>query len=113
MVEAFHHGATLEVPSVASRAGSTRPYDLTITRSGQSNGTGAIASVKPAESPFLITAGSVIPAVLISGINSELPGPILAQVRENVFDSASGRVCRQNLLDKLVMDLRENMAHQS
>ena len=65
--------------------------DLTITPSGQSNGTSAIASVKPPESPFLITAGSVIPAVLISGINSELPGPILAQVRENVFDSASGR----------------------
>ena len=91
MVEAFHHGETLEVPSVASQAGTTRPYDLTITPSGQSNGTSAIASVKPAESPYLITAGSVIPAVLISGINSELPGPILAQVRENVFDSASGR----------------------
>jgi len=70
---------------------TTRPYDLTITPSGQSNGISAIASVKPPESPYLITAGSVIPAVLIGGINSELPGPILAQVRENVFDSASGR----------------------
>jgi type IV secretory pathway VirB10-like protein len=90
MVEAFHHGGTLEVPSVASQAGTTRPYDLTITPSGPSN-TSAIASVKPPESPYLITAGSVITAVLISGINSELPGPILAQVRENVFDSASGR----------------------
>jgi type IV secretion system protein VirB10 len=35
-------------------------------------------------------AGTVIPAVLISGINSDLPGPILAQVRENVFDNVSG-----------------------
>src|SRR6266481_6186554 len=47
MVEAFHHGETLEVPSVASQAGTTRPYDLTITPSSQGNGTRAIASVKP------------------------------------------------------------------
>ena len=36
-------------------------------------------------------AGSVIPAVLVSGINSDLPGPILAQVSQNVFDSATGK----------------------
>ncbi len=35
--------------------------------------------------------GSIIPAVLVSGINSDLPGPILAQVSQNVFDSATGR----------------------
>lgn len=33
----------------------------------------------------------MIPALLVSGIDSDLPGPIVAQVRENVFDSASGR----------------------
>ena len=36
-------------------------------------------------------AGSVIPAVLISGINSDLPGPILARVSQNVVDSAIGK----------------------
>ena len=36
-------------------------------------------------------AGSILPAVLISGINSDLPGPILAQVSQNVLDSATGR----------------------
>jgi hypothetical protein len=36
-------------------------------------------------------AGSVVPAVLISGINSDLPLPILAQVSQNVLDSATGR----------------------
>ena len=34
----------------------------------------------------------MIPAVLISGINSELPGPILARVSQNVFDRAIGKV---------------------
>jgi type IV secretion system protein TrbI len=34
-----------------------------------------------------VFAGSVIPAVLISGINSDLPGEITAQVRQPVYDS--------------------------
>ncbi|HHE3601807.1 TPA: TrbI/VirB10 family protein [Pasteurella multocida] len=42
-------------------------------------------------SPFEVRAGSVIPAVMISGINSDLPGQILAQVSQNVFDTASGK----------------------
>ena len=39
---------------------------------------------------YEIKAGSVIPGVLISGINSDLPGMIIAQVSQNVFDTKSG-----------------------
>jgi type IV secretion system protein VirB10 len=46
---------------------------------------------KPA-SPFVIQAGTVIPAALITGIRSNLPGQITAQVTENVFDTPTGRV---------------------
>lgn len=42
-------------------------------------------------SPFEIKAGTVIPAALVTGINSDLPGEIIAQVTENVFDTATGR----------------------
>jgi type IV secretion system protein TrbI len=42
-------------------------------------------------SPYQIMAGSVISAALITGLNSDLPGEVVAQVTENVFDSASGR----------------------
>ena len=45
---------------------------------------------KPA-SPFVVQAGTVIPAALITGIRSDLPGQITAQVTENVFDSPTGR----------------------
>lgn len=38
-----------------------------------------------------LKAGAVIPAVMIGGINSDLPGQIIAQVRQDVFDTASGR----------------------
>ncbi|MDK4742613.1 IncP-type conjugal transfer protein TrbI [Rhizobium sp. CNPSo 3464] len=46
--------------------------------------------VVPQQSPFELKRGSVIPATLISGINSDLPGRITAQVSQNVYDSATG-----------------------
>ena len=43
-----------------------------------------------AVSPHVLAAGSLIPASLITGLNSELPGMVIAQVTENVRDSATG-----------------------
>lgn len=42
-------------------------------------------------SPFILQAGTIIPAALITGIRSDLPGQITAQVTENVYDSPTGR----------------------
>jgi type IV secretory pathway VirB10-like protein len=42
-------------------------------------------------SRFLVTAGTVIPAALVTGIDSDLPGPVVATVTQSVYDSASGR----------------------
>jgi len=47
-------------------------------------------SVVPQLSPYELKRGSVIPATLITGINSDLPGRITAQVSQHVFDSATG-----------------------
>ncbi|KQT61213.1 MULTISPECIES: TrbI/VirB10 family protein [unclassified Aureimonas] len=43
-------------------------------------------------SPNVLQAGAVIPAALITGIRSDLPGQITAQVTENVYDSPTGRI---------------------
>lgn len=43
-------------------------------------------------SPYMLTAGTVIAGSLITGIRSDLPGLVTAQVTENVFDSATGRI---------------------
>ncbi len=43
-------------------------------------------------SPYVVQAGSVIPAALITGIRSDLPGQITAQVTQNVYDSPTGRI---------------------
>jgi type IV secretory pathway VirB10-like protein len=42
-------------------------------------------------SPYLLLTGSVVPAALITGINSDIPGQVLAQVTQDVHDSLSGR----------------------
>lgn len=42
-------------------------------------------------SPFELRAGFVVPATLISGINSDLPGQIMAQVSQNVYDTPTGK----------------------
>lgn len=41
--------------------------------------------------PFEVMAGTVIPASLITGINSDLPGTVIAQVTQNVYDSVTGQ----------------------
>ena len=43
-------------------------------------------------SPNILQAGSVIPAALITGIRSDLPGLVTAQVTQNVYDSPTGRI---------------------
>lgn len=48
--------------------------------------------VRAAASPYLLSAGSVIAASLITGLRSDLPGLVTAQVTERVFDSATGRL---------------------
>lgn len=42
-------------------------------------------------SPYVVQAGAVIPAALVTGIHSDLPGQITAQVTSHVYDSPTGR----------------------
>lgn len=46
---------------------------------------------EPPHSPYELRAGFVIPGTLISGINSQLPGQIMAQTSQDVFDTATGK----------------------
>lgn len=41
-------------------------------------------------SPYQLMAGTIIPATLLTGINSDLPGQIIAQVSEPVYDTVTG-----------------------
>ncbi|RYZ91118.1 MAG: hypothetical protein EOP04_01585 [Proteobacteria bacterium] len=42
-------------------------------------------------SPYEVKQGTVIPGIMVTGINSDLPGQIIAQVSQNVYDSTTGK----------------------
>ncbi|SAL09560.1 conjugation TrbI family protein [Caballeronia sordidicola] len=41
-------------------------------------------------SPYTVMSGTVIPAALVTGINSDLPGEIIAEVTQPIYDTATG-----------------------
>ena len=42
-------------------------------------------------SPYQLMAGTIIPASLVTGLNADLPGFVIAQVTEHVYDTVTGR----------------------
>lgn len=48
--------------------------------------------VQPAATQYVVQAGSIIPAALITGLRSDLPGQVTAQVTEDVYDSPTGKI---------------------
>jgi len=49
------------------------------------------AHLVPPRSRYELISGSVIPAALVTALNSDLPGAVIAQVTSNVYDSVSGQ----------------------
>jgi type IV secretion system protein VirB10 len=77
--------ATLSAPVPASQQ-----RKIEFSRAGSSSDANPQMLVAP-PSPWTLSAGTLIPASLITGLNSDLPGMVVAQVTENVRDSATGR----------------------
>ena len=48
--------------------------------------------VEATPSPNVLQAGAVIPAALITGLRSDLPGEVTAQVTEDIYDSPTGKI---------------------
>ncbi|WP_439485950.1 TrbI/VirB10 family protein [Blastomonas fulva] len=62
------------------------------------------------QSPNVVQAGSIIPAALITGIRSDLPGQITAQVIQNVYDSPTGRILLIPQGSRLIGEYDSNVA---
>jgi type IV secretion system protein VirB10 len=87
--------------ATASASPAVRPNDLMALQNGQdqkeaflakggeaaTHNTGELQSA----SPYTVMAGTVIPAALVTGINSDLPGEVMAEVTQPVYDTATGR----------------------
>lgn len=73
---------------------STNPYGATgigYTNNGNkssvTNSNQVGSDYQRAKSPYIITAGSIIPCLMISGLNSTISGPTIALVTQNIYDS--------------------------
>jgi len=84
------------LPRVRSESGEvTGPEDGSANRRGhQSTDKGGAGTIIPGPpwTPWTLSAGTVIPASLLTGLNSDLPGLVVAQVTQNVRDSATGQI---------------------
>ena len=72
--------------------------------------TASTDQLTPPPSPYVVQAGSVIPAALVTGIRSDLPGQITAQVTANVYDSPTGKILLIPQGSKLVGQYDSNVA---
>lgn len=70
--------------------GSRNSYSQFAARAGDDRWRSSSTMQAP-RSPFELRTGFVLPATLISGINSDLPGQIVAQVSQNVYDTPTGK----------------------
>jgi len=61
-----------------------------LARAGKEGKTVLSHAVQEPVSPYEVKAGTLIPAVLLTGINADLPGQLIAQVREPVYDTVTG-----------------------
>ncbi len=68
-------------------------------------------SLKKPVSPFEVQTGSIIPAELNAGISSDLPGQVTAIVRQNVYDSVTGRYLLIPQGSKLIIIYDSNIAY--
>ena len=99
------NGTTLAVLHAAKRAHALETGDLDLTANDTTEQTRKLSFLKsepekdvynphalqkPA-SPYQLMAGTIIAASMVSGLNSDLPGFVIAQVTEHVYDSVSGR----------------------
>lgn len=64
---------------------------ISFAKAGNEDGDINPHRLRAAPSPWTLSAGSVISASLITGLNSDIPGLVTAQVTENVYDSVRGR----------------------
>lgn len=88
--------AALPYPDSLQGQGQPAPQSAQDKKLTFLNGKGDDAIYNPhalqkPSSPYTLMAGSIIPASLITGLSSDLPGFVIGQVTEQVYDTVTGR----------------------
>ncbi len=82
----------LDLGSVTGQPTTAQDRQLAFLNAAADRRTVTSDRVTPPASPFVLQAGAVISTALITGIRSDLPGQITAQVTENIYDSPTGSI---------------------
>ena len=92
-ISAIRFGADPRRPVTPQADGATPPPGpgsaFVASQRGRDDGV-LDAAYRPPRSPYAIQAGSTISAALVTALNSDQPGRVVAQVTENVYDSVTG-----------------------
>ena len=88
------HSANQPAAATMAPAGgpSTSPRRAFMQQAGDLGGRSALARLEPAGTPYVLRAGTVIPAILLTAITSDLPGDCMGQVSRDVYDSQTQRI---------------------
>jgi type IV secretion system protein VirB10 len=85
-------GATPAVAAIGSSGVTSQDHKLAFLNGTIDRRTTSPDRIQPAASKYILQAGAVIPAALITGLRSDLPGQVTAQVTEDVYDSPTGKI---------------------
>ncbi len=92
-ISAIRFGADPRRPMTPQAEGATSPPGpgaaFLASQRGRDDGV-LDAAYRPPRSPYAIQAGSTITAALVTALNSDQPGRVIAQVTEDVYDSVTG-----------------------
>jgi type IV secretory pathway VirB10-like protein len=92
--------AAAQVPAAAQAAAAvvgssdltSQDHKLTFLNGNTDHRTVSPERIDAPASPNVLQAGAVISAALITGLRSDLPGQVTAQVTEDTYDSPTGRI---------------------
>lgn len=80
------------VPNGGSADLTSQDHKLAFLNGAVDRRTTSPDRVQAPASKYILQAGAVIPAALITGLRSDLPGQVTAQVTEDVYDSPTGKI---------------------
>ncbi len=84
-------GPTVPSSAYGDAGPSPRGGNPAVVPAEPSNRIYGSAELQAPHSPYQLMAGTVIPAALLTAVNADLPGQVIAIVTEGVYDSVTGR----------------------
>jgi type IV secretory pathway VirB10-like protein len=98
---------SLEMAQKHMDGGYEQSNQVFFKRHGQANNIGQLQQAPP----YTLSEGTLIPTTLLTEINTDLPGPILARVTHNIWDSKTGKTLLVPQNSTLIGEYQSSIGH--